>query len=217
MTSTTIYYVYAYLRQDGTPYYIGKGKDNRAYANHGKIPVPKDKSHIVFLETNLSEVGSLALERRYIKWWGRKDLGTGILRNMTEGGDGANSPGPLRRKQVSNQFSKTYWCKSPSGEIHLVKNLKEFCSSRNLCDANMARVASGTLIQHKGWQCRKTSDITPFHILGWTITSPTGDIFHTTNLKEFCLEHNLSLSTMYSVANGYNKSYKGWHCKRPTQ
>jgi len=82
------YYVYAYLRSNGTPYYIGKGCNKRAYENHNHIKVPKDRSKIVFLERNLSNIGALSLERRYIRWYGRKDLKTGILRNMTDGGEG---------------------------------------------------------------------------------------------------------------------------------
>jgi group I intron endonuclease len=86
------YYVYAWLKENGTPYYIGKGKNRRAWQDHG----PQGKSpnnRVVILESNLTEIGALALERRYIRWYGRKDIGNGILFNLTDGGDGSSFPG----------------------------------------------------------------------------------------------------------------------------
>jgi hypothetical protein len=84
------YYTYAYLRVDKTPYYIGKGKGSRIHSKNRIYKPPKDKSRIIFLKQNLTEEESFKHEEYMIKVFGRKDNGTGILRNKTDGGDGAS-------------------------------------------------------------------------------------------------------------------------------
>ncbi len=93
------YYVYVYLREDGhppSPYYVGKGKDKRYQARHGRKYTnngywnPPKEENIRFVKNNLTDTEAIELEKKLIKQYGRKDNNTGILRNFTDGGEGSS-------------------------------------------------------------------------------------------------------------------------------
>lgn len=101
-----MFYVYAYLREDFSPYYIGKGSGNRAFVKcNGEIRPPRDKRRIVILQNNLPEDLAFDYESKLIKFFGRKDIGTGILRNKSEGGKG-NSGWRASDEQKNNHYMK---------------------------------------------------------------------------------------------------------------
>jgi hypothetical protein len=103
LTLMNNFYTYAYLRKNKTPYYIGKGRKRRAYAPHGKVPIPP-KDRILFLKINLSEAEAFKHERYMIAVFGRKDLGTGILLNLTDGGEGHS--GFIQTKESKEKRTK---------------------------------------------------------------------------------------------------------------
>ncbi|PDT79960.1 NUMOD3 domain-containing DNA-binding protein [Sinorhizobium sp. BJ1] len=92
------FYVYAWLRPCGTPFYIGKGKGDRdretKRANpHFKRIVDKIKRSgneaiVIRVLENLDEDEAFELEKALIRSYGRKNNRTGILVNMTDGGEG---------------------------------------------------------------------------------------------------------------------------------
>ena len=98
-----MFYTYAYLRQDGTPYYIGKGKGRRVYQRHPGVTVPQDRTKIKFLKQDLTEEEAHRHEIYLIDVLGRKENG-GILINRTDGGEGVS--GVIRSSEWRQRQSK---------------------------------------------------------------------------------------------------------------
>jgi hypothetical protein len=133
-----IYYVYMYLREDGTPYYIGKGKEKRAYSKCRSVMPPVDESRIQFVARNLIEFEAFLLEIKLIKIYGRKDCGTGILHNRTNGGDGTSGTIWSDQSKLAVSKAKTDWHKKHdiSGSNNPMYGKKH---AQSVCDASYER------------------------------------------------------------------------------
>lgn len=81
------FYSYLWLREDTTPYYAGKGSGRRAFIRHRHVHPPTNSS-LILIFMHASENEAFESEKAFIKWFGRKDVGTGCLRNFTDGGEG---------------------------------------------------------------------------------------------------------------------------------
>lgn len=229
------FYIYFYLRDDFTPYYVGKGKNNRAWNTHRYVGVPKDKSHIIIIQDNLSEVQSFILERYFIRWFGRKDNNTGILRNMTDGGEGTSGykhsiisiekskikRTGLKRSQnfcenVSNrqkgktqtELTKEKRANSHRGQKRSDKAKLNMRLSQNNPEVKMKNSLSNKIAQNRPEVKDKKSKT-------YIISKPSGELVVIKNLKEFCILNNLNQGNMWSVChNKYCKdNYKGYKIK----
>lgn len=112
------FYVYIYYdpSRNNEPFYVGKGKDARAWDHFyrkGKHPfiqrlqfLKKNKiKPIIGFYGGLDEEFALFLEMELIQKFGRRDLGKGPLLNLSDGGEG--NSGWICSGEVKQKISET--------------------------------------------------------------------------------------------------------------
>lgn len=201
-----MYYTYAFLRKNGTPYYIGKGKGYRITQKTGRtINPPKDKTRIIFLKKNLTEEQAFEHEKYMIDIFGRKDLNNGILYNRTNGGEGTSGlklygqRNPFYGKKHTEE-SKLKISKSKVGtkfpdklKPKVSQRTKEMWKTGIFSTQEFRKKLSNSL-------CKKE----------YELFDKNKKVYYTNNIATFSKEHNLDYSSMYKVVKGKLKSYKGW-------
>lgn len=117
-----MFYTYLWLREDGTPYYVGYGQKQRAFKkqNHN-VPLPPSLDRVL-VEYHDSIQDAKFAEQFLISYFGRKDIGTGCLRNLTEGGEGTTgkkfTPEQIQRLSEAHLGQAGFWTNKKLSDNH---------------------------------------------------------------------------------------------------
>lgn len=214
MTNSAQYYVYLYLRENGTPYYVGKGSGNRAWSTNKLINLPVNRNNIVIVAKNLFETEAFMLEKKLISTYGRKDIGTGILRNLTDGGDGIvgwaginktydERFGKEKSAIVKSKKSKSMIGKN-KGEKSALFGKKGANTGKTLSD-NTKKLISEARIGDKNPRYDKT-------IYTWINTKTNQEI--KMSRHDLCQTYNLHNSNVQLLLQGKQHRVKDWKLKK---
>lgn len=224
--------VYEWRREDGSPYYVGIGGPQRPYTRRRTCGPPPPRDRIVILYENLDWEEACKIEKELIALYGRRDLGTGILRNLTDGGDGAIGLSKEKRERISKarkgrkhtEESKEKMSKSRLGEKNpnygktRSRETKEKISKANR-GRKLSEETKRKMSEYRKGRKRSKEAIektsgrnSPRYIPRDWHHPIYGEVLKTSlsDLIKMYPEQNLSRGNLSQVANGKRTQHKGW-------
>jgi len=194
------YYTYAYLREDGTPYYIGKGKNRRAFDRKKHTVFVPSKDRIIFLKQNLTEEQSIRHEIYMIAVFGRKDLGTGILHNKTDGGDGCSGyfHSEKHKKRMSKLQTKRW---SKDGEKDKIRGKNNPFFNKSHSEDSKIKIGLKSKIRTQGIDNPRTKT--------WKLIFENEKVLIIKCLKLWCRENGYLYNSVLNVYRNLSKNHKG--------
>lgn len=162
-----IYYVYIYYDIEGIPFYVGMGKNNRAYQHLipsriknresiffynklAKMIKNGDIFNIIILKKNLSLEYAKILEQILIEFIGRRDLNKGALCNLTDGGEGHK--GYKKSDELKRRISN--WSKGKKLSEEHKERLRQCNLGKKMSDETKLKLS----IAHMGVSKPKSKD-----------------------------------------------------------
>ncbi len=265
------YYTYIYLNPEQPghftysgvsflfePFYVGKGTGDRKFVHltrdikyesnklkANKIAKLKKKfnlrDYIVVIDAD-SEESAFELEKRLVDEIGRRDLGTGPLCNLMEGGGISMTVGPLtREKQSKAKKGKTYeeiLGVEKAKEVKLKKSIKAKGENNHYYGKKHSAEIIKKMVENREYKkgaehCNYGKDfssesrrkMSESHKLltglkshqskFYKFTSPEGIIHYVVGgFADYCAKLGLkSPSYVREVARGLRSDYNGWKCE----
>lgn len=207
------YYVYAFLRPSGIPYYIGRGCNYRAWDRTNRaVKAPTDPKRVQIIKEYLSLEQSSELEKVLIDFWGRKNSEHGgVLANTQDGGLGG-SPGRVIPKAQRERMRQVHLGRKQDPEL-VARRLKWAidCGFKKT-EKHKEAIKQGLREAHSVWWYHQDLGIY-FYGCPKDVSDTFSNFFTTYKPKQDrCLRKGCSLcrNQLAAAWSGKRPPYKGW-------